>query len=71
MITRDTDEPTHPRIVRSSGWGGVNVGSLAEIGWDISGGVVLTESLVVRVRHGLGLWCVVLGEQHAGNEIHK
>ena len=73
MITRDTDESTRPRIVMLSGWvrGGVDVGSLARIGREVSGGVVLAESLAVRVRHGLGLWCVVLGVRQVTISINR
>ena len=40
-----------------------DVGSMAEISREVSGGVVLTltHELAVRIRHGRALWSVVLG----------
>ena len=73
MTTHDMDELTHQRIMRSSGLGGGSMlGSLAKIGREVSGGVVLAENLAVQVHHGLGMWCVVFGVGGtAGNDIHK
>ena len=48
-----------------------DVGLLAKIGREVAGDVVSTESLAVQVRHGLGLWCVVLGVRQVTISINR